>query len=92
MAFDKNTREIKGTKSYSKMHGKLNSTKMHIWFNISSQLSEIIALLGLAKVKLQTPLIFVRLLHTKSKCSSITGQYDVLECTQLYNQSKTCHK
>ena len=72
----KNTRAMKGTKSYVKMYGKQSSTRMHIWVPIDSQLSEIMSLLESTKVELLPP-------NTQSKRSSIMGQYDTHEYTQL---------
>ena len=73
----------KGDKFLLKMCGILNSTKMYICDPTRSQQSEIMALLGHVKVKSQTPSIFATFPRTRNKCSSIMGQYDIHECTQL---------
>ena len=65
------------------MLGKSNSTMTRIWDTILSQMSEIMSLIGLIKVKSQTSLAFAALLCTKGKCSSIMGQYDILKYIQL---------
>ena len=65
------TRTSNGTKSDLKMHEKQNLIRMYIRDPILSQLSEIMTLLGPAKVKLQTPSTFATLLRMRNKCSSI---------------------